>query len=113
VRASGAGLFGAFAATFGLTLANPATILSFVAVFAGLGIAGAGGWREATVLVGGVFLGSVLSWLMLTKPSAPCAPASIRPRSGGSTDCRGSCSRYSGGGGVGLAMTPIVGRSGG
>ena len=38
-RAGGTGLLGAFAATFGLTLANPATILSFVAVFAGLGIA--------------------------------------------------------------------------
>ena len=47
-RAGGTGLLGAFAATFGLTLANPATILSFVAVFAGLGIAGAGSWREAT-----------------------------------------------------------------
>ena len=30
---------GAFASTFVLTLANPATILSFVAVFAGLGLA--------------------------------------------------------------------------
>jgi threonine/homoserine/homoserine lactone efflux protein len=65
-RAAGAGLLGAFASTFGLTLANPTTILSFVAVFAGLGIAGAGSWREATVLVGGVFLGSALWWLMLT-----------------------------------------------
>jgi LysE type translocator len=42
-RASGAGLFGAFAATFGPTVANPATILSFVAVFAGLGGRGRGG----------------------------------------------------------------------
>jgi threonine/homoserine/homoserine lactone efflux protein len=65
-RAGGAGLLGAFTATFGLTLANPATILSFVAVFAGLGIAGAGSWREATVLVAGVFLGSALWWLMLS-----------------------------------------------
>jgi len=65
-RAGGAGLIGAFTATFGLTLANPATILSFVAVFAGLGIAGAGSWREATVLVAGVFLGSALWWLMLS-----------------------------------------------
>ena len=40
--------------------------LSFVAVFAGLGIAGAGSWREATVLVAGVFLGSALWWLMLS-----------------------------------------------
>jgi threonine/homoserine/homoserine lactone efflux protein len=65
-RVGGAGLLGAFTATFGLTLANPATILSFVAVFAGLGIAGAGSWREATVLVAGVFLGSALWWLMLS-----------------------------------------------
>ena len=65
-RVGGAGLLGAFTATFGLTLANPATILSFVPVFAGLGIAGAGSWREATVLVAGVFLGSALWWLMLS-----------------------------------------------
>jgi len=65
-QAGGASLLGAFTATFGLTLANPATILSFVAVFAGLGIAGAGSWREATVLVAGVFLGSALWWLMLS-----------------------------------------------
>jgi threonine/homoserine/homoserine lactone efflux protein len=65
-RAGGSGRLGAFTATFGLTLANPATILSFVAVFAGLGIAGAGSWREATVLVAGVFLGSALWWLMLS-----------------------------------------------
>ena len=37
-----------------------------MAVFAGLGIAGAGSWREATVLVAGVFLGSALWWLMLS-----------------------------------------------
>lgn len=66
LRVGGAGLLGAFTATFGLTLANPATILSFVAVFAGLGIGGAGSWREATVLVAGVLLGSALWWLMLS-----------------------------------------------
>jgi threonine/homoserine/homoserine lactone efflux protein len=65
-RAGGAGLLGAFTATFGLTLANPMTILSFVAVFAGLGIAGAGSWREATVFVAGVFLGSALWYLLLS-----------------------------------------------
>jgi threonine/homoserine/homoserine lactone efflux protein len=65
-HAGGAGPIGAFTATFRLTLANPATILSFVAVFAGLGIARAGSWREATVLVAGVFLGSALWWLMLS-----------------------------------------------
>ena len=65
-RVGGAGLLGAFLATFGLTLANPATILSFVAVFAGLGIAGAGSWREAAVLVVGVFVGSAAWWLILS-----------------------------------------------
>jgi threonine/homoserine/homoserine lactone efflux protein len=64
--AGGAGLLGAFAATFALTLANPATILSFVAVFAGLGIAGAGSFRDATILVAGVFLGSAAWWLILS-----------------------------------------------
>ncbi len=63
---TGAGRLGAFASTFGLTLTNPATILSFVAVFAGLGIAGAGSWREAGLLVAGVFLGSALWWLILS-----------------------------------------------
>ena len=33
---------------------------------AGLGIAGAGSWREATVLVAGVFIGSALWWLLLS-----------------------------------------------
>jgi len=65
-RAGGTGLIGAFTSTFGLTLTNPATILSFVAVFAGLGIAGAGSWREASILVAGVFLGSALWWLLLS-----------------------------------------------
>jgi threonine/homoserine/homoserine lactone efflux protein len=64
--AVGIGLFGAFAATFALTLANPATILSFVAVFAGLGIAGAGSWRDAALIVAGVFLGSAAWWLILS-----------------------------------------------
>jgi len=64
-RVAGGGLVGAFTATFALTLANPATILSFVAVFAGFGVAAAS-WRDATVLVAGVFLGSALWWLMLS-----------------------------------------------
>jgi threonine/homoserine/homoserine lactone efflux protein len=64
-RAAGGGIPGAFTATFALTLANPATILSFVAVFAGFGAA-ATSWRDASVLVAGVFLGSALWWLMLS-----------------------------------------------
>jgi arginine exporter protein ArgO len=43
------------------------TILSFVAVFAGLGLAGSrGDYASAGVLVLGVFLGSALWWLFLS-----------------------------------------------
>lgn len=66
-EARGAGLGGAFASTFLLTLANPMTILSFVAVFAGLGVvSGMGGARSAAALVVGVVLGSALWWLGLS-----------------------------------------------
>ena len=65
--ATGTGLIGAYASTFFLTLTNPATILSFVAVFAGLGITGSGGdYVSAGTLVLGVFLGSALWWLLLS-----------------------------------------------
>ncbi len=59
------GLAAAWASTFALTLANPATILSFAAVFAGLG-AGASGYAGASALVLGVFAGSALWWLVLS-----------------------------------------------
>jgi threonine/homoserine/homoserine lactone efflux protein len=65
--ARAAGLAGAYVSTLALTLANPTTILSFVAVFAGLGAATrADSYRGATVLVLGVFLGSALWWLFLS-----------------------------------------------
>lgn len=60
------GLVGAYLSTFVLTLTNPATILSFVAIFAGLGLAGARDTGAAVALVAGVFLGSAAWWLLLT-----------------------------------------------
>ena len=61
------GLLGAFASTFVLTLTNPMTILSFVAVFAGLGLADTGGdYVSAAILVAGVFIGSAAWWLLLS-----------------------------------------------
>lgn len=61
------GLVGAYASTFFLTLTNPTTILSFVAVFAGLGLASMGGdYAAALLLVLGVFCGSALWWLLLS-----------------------------------------------
>jgi threonine/homoserine/homoserine lactone efflux protein len=60
-------LRGAYGSTFFLTLANPMTILSFAAIFAGLGLAGSGGnYASAGVMVLGVFLGSTLWWLILS-----------------------------------------------
>ena len=59
-------LAGAYASTVALTLANPATILSFVAIFAGVGIVSArGGYASAAYTVAGVFCGSALWWLLL------------------------------------------------
>lgn len=60
-------LFAIFSSTFALTLANPATILSFVAIFAGLGLGNTGGdYFAASVMVIGVFLGSALWWIGLS-----------------------------------------------
>jgi threonine/homoserine/homoserine lactone efflux protein len=65
--AEGNGLVGAYASTFFLTLTNPMTILSFAAIFAGLGAASASGnYASAGVLVLGVFIGSALWWLILS-----------------------------------------------
>lgn len=56
-----------YATTLALTLSNPLTIISFAAVFAGLGVASnAGDYGAATVLVSGVFVGSALWWILLS-----------------------------------------------
>lgn len=54
-----------FGETFLLTLSNPATILSFLAVFASLGAIGAD-TVDAAAMVLGVFAGSALWWLALS-----------------------------------------------
>lgn len=56
-------LLPSFAGTFLLTLANPATVLSFVAIFGAL--AGSGAPASPWVMVAGVLLGSALWWLLL------------------------------------------------
>jgi threonine/homoserine/homoserine lactone efflux protein len=66
-QSRGSGLLAAYASTFILTLTNPMTILSFAAIFAGLGLAGASSdYLSAGILVLGVFLGSALWWLLLS-----------------------------------------------
>ncbi|MCB6177504.1 LysE family translocator [Rhodobacter sp. Har01] len=59
-------LLGTTAATFALTMANPMTILSFAALFAGLGLAAAAGPGAAMLVVAGVFCGSMLWWVLLS-----------------------------------------------
>ncbi len=62
------GLFSAYLSTFFLTVTNPMTILSFAAVFAGLGLGqGKSDYASAASLVLGVFLGSAAWWLLLSQ----------------------------------------------
>ena len=72
------GLFGAYLTTFFLTITNPLTILSFIAIFAGLrlpfhDVSGVlregetgGNYLPASFMVLGVFLGSATWWLTLS-----------------------------------------------
>lgn len=60
------GLLSAYLSTLFLTLTNPMTILSFVAVFAGLGLGQSTDYFRAMMLVCGVFAGSAFWWLLLS-----------------------------------------------
>ena len=61
------GLISAYFSTFLLTLTNPATILAFAAIFAGVGMAESGeDVGSALTLVAGVFGGSAAWWLVLS-----------------------------------------------
>lgn len=63
---NGKGLAGDFLSTFLLTLTNPMTFVAFAAVFTTMGIGAVRGRPILTAeLVGGVFLGSELWWLVL------------------------------------------------
>ena len=64
----GNSLTGNYLSTFALTLTNPLTIISFAAIFAGLGIGStsSGNYLSAFILVIGVFLGSGSWWFLLS-----------------------------------------------
>jgi threonine/homoserine/homoserine lactone efflux protein len=58
---------GVYLSTFFLTLTNPMTILSFIAIFAGLRLGETSGdYTSAAFMVLGVFLGSSAWWLGLS-----------------------------------------------
>lgn len=65
----------AYIGTLFLTLTNPMTILSFVAVFAGIGLGASPDYFGAMTLVLGVFIGSALWWLVLS-----CGVALLRSK---------------------------------
>ena len=61
-------MLSSMASTFALTISNPATLIAFTALFAGLGgLAGdAPSYFSAAFVVAGVFAGSATWWLVLT-----------------------------------------------
>ncbi len=61
-----AGHLNAYLSTLLLTLTNPLTIVSFAAIYAGLGLAARGTYPSAGLMVLGVFLGSSAWWLILS-----------------------------------------------
>jgi threonine/homoserine/homoserine lactone efflux protein len=66
-EAASGNLLAVYASTFFLTITNPITIISFAAIFAGLGIGSTNGdFGSAVVLVLGVFIGSALWWFLLS-----------------------------------------------
>jgi threonine/homoserine/homoserine lactone efflux protein len=74
-------LLSSYISTLLLTLSNPLTILSFLGIFAGLGVGGeTPSAFSATLLVVGVFLGSATWWVLL---SFAAAAVGARLQSGG------------------------------
>ena len=61
------GLFHNFISTFFLTITNPATILSFVAILSGLGVGTTNtNYTSSSTMVIGIGVGSALWWLILS-----------------------------------------------
>jgi threonine/homoserine/homoserine lactone efflux protein len=76
---NGAGLAWAYISTLGLTITNPATIISFAALAATLGAGISAGYLRPALLVVGVLLGSVTWWCVLAALAAGLR-ARITPR---------------------------------
>lgn len=71
VRDDHLSLLGSFASAFALTLANPITILAFLAIFAGLGMERAtGSGLDGLTLIASVFAGAAAWWMLLTAGAA-------------------------------------------
>ena len=68
--ANATGLAWAYLSTLGLTITNPATIISFAALAATLGTGNGGGYLRPALLVAGVLLGSAAWWSVLAGTAA-------------------------------------------
>ena len=67
LKSNGKGNLNNFVSTFFLTISNPGTIVSFLAIFAGLGLVGPEtAYSSSMALVLGVFIGSASWWLILS-----------------------------------------------
>ena len=65
-KQKGGNLLTAYASNFLLTITNLVTILAFLAIFSGLGMATNHTTSQGLLLVIGVFVGSALWWLLLS-----------------------------------------------
>ena len=66
-QSKGTSLIGAFGSTFLLTLTNPITVFTYLAVFSGLGIGTIGAeYGTAALFILGIFSGSALWWFILS-----------------------------------------------
>jgi threonine/homoserine/homoserine lactone efflux protein len=74
-RSPSVGLAWAYLSTLGLTITNPATILSFAALSATLGLGAGSGIVKPAVVIAGVLIGSAAWWCLLT-----VAASSLRGR---------------------------------
>lgn len=90
-----------FAVTFALTMSNPTTILSFAALFAGLGLATEPTLAAAASAVAGVFTGSLLWWAVLSG-----GVAALRQRIG--QDARRWINRIAGGALIVFAIALVI-----
>jgi threonine/homoserine/homoserine lactone efflux protein len=68
--ATPAGFAWAYVSTFGLTITNPATVISFAALATTLGLGTGAGFVKSSVLVVGVLVGSAGWWCVLAYTAA-------------------------------------------
>ena len=76
---TGRGLAWAYLSTVGLTVTNPATIISFAALAATLGLGTSGSFVRPALVVAGVLLGSAAWWCILVV-AASLLRARLTPR---------------------------------